>query len=389
MARPYNVYIAIPAYNEADNIGRLLERIDAARKDMPRYRVHVVIMDSNSPDGTADVVREAQKHIKDVILLSGEKGGLGRDYMKTFDYILKRDDVDVVMQMDADLSHSAFEIHRLLDKLVEGYDLVIGSRYVRGGYIPGDWPMLRVVNSKVANLVAQFIGGLPAHIKDKTAGFRAFRADALRKVSYHSDHAPGYVFQVNTLNQFLKNDLRVAEVPISFADREFGSSKIAAYKEVSQFIICNYRLNNPSPFRVLLKQLLLMMPSMVTWLGVAWLFNQLESPSLVISTFMGAQAAYVIFLLFNQNYIGGIKRLYAQIVLRDEDVSEITPVRHFVALVSVNALLIANGLALAYLLSLQFNYATLMFQAMILILTTTMMGVYHSVVKRRIEDTST
>lgn len=214
---PDRVTVVVPTYNERSNLPHL-----AAAIRLGGYRL--LIVDDASPDGTGDVAEAlAANDAEMTVLHRPEKIGLGPAYADGFDVALSRG-ADVVVQMDADFSHSPEDIPRLIEAINSGADLVIGSRYVPGGSTP-DWPVGRRLLSRGGNAYARIMLGIP--IRDATAGFRAFRADALRRLPYREAEASGYGFQVEMAWRADALGLAVAEVPIVFRDRESGSSKMS------------------------------------------------------------------------------------------------------------------------------------------------------------------
>ena len=190
--------IIIPTYNECDTIGDLIKALLDQFKRLP-HDLHILVVDDNSPDGTADVVRSAQVGNDNVHLLTGEKAGLGAAYMRGMIHALRVLRADVVFQMDADFSHKPEDIPRLLSEIEAGADFVIGSRYVTGGSVPKEWNLLRRLNSMGGNLAARYIAGIP-QIRDCTAGFRAIRASLLRRIDFNNLRVQGYAFQVALLH---------------------------------------------------------------------------------------------------------------------------------------------------------------------------------------------
>lgn len=214
---PDRVTVVVPTYNERSNLPHL-----AAAIRLGGYRL--LIVDDASPDGTGDVAEAlAANDAEMTVLHRPEKIGLGPAYADGFDVALSRG-ADVVVQMDADFSHSPEDIPRLIEAINSGADLAIGSRYVPGGSTP-DWPVGRRLLSRGGNAYARIMLGIP--IRDATAGFRAFRADALRRLPYREAEASGYGFQVEMAWRADALGLAVAEVPIVFRDRESGSSKMS------------------------------------------------------------------------------------------------------------------------------------------------------------------
>ena len=211
------VTVVVPTYNERDNLPHL-----AAAIRLHGYRLLVV--DDASPDGTgtmADAIA-APDPLMDV-LHRRSKEGLGPAYAAGFDRVLAGPS-EVVVEMDADFSHNPADLPRLVAAVdEEGADLAIGSRYVPGGATP-DWPAHRRFLSRGGNRYVRMMLGIP--IRDATAGFRAFRADALRALPYRSAQASGYGFQVEMAMRAHDAGMRVTEIPVVFRDRTVGTSKM-------------------------------------------------------------------------------------------------------------------------------------------------------------------
>ncbi len=208
--------VVIPTYNEREN----LPLIAAAVLDLG-YRLMVV--DDNSPDGTGELADTlAAESDRMSVLHRPEKAGLGPAYTHAFTVALENDSVCIV-QMDADFSHDPASIPRLVDAIEAGADLAIGSRYVTGGSMP-DWPLLRRLISRGGNFYAGRMLGL--HVRDATAGFRAWRAVPLARLDFRDTEASGYGFQVEMAWRAQRAGLDITEVPIVFRDRTRGHSKM-------------------------------------------------------------------------------------------------------------------------------------------------------------------
>ncbi|MBO0868072.1 MAG: polyprenol monophosphomannose synthase [Micromonosporaceae bacterium] len=213
------VLVVIPTYNEAENIRHTTA---AVRGAVPQ--VDLLVVDDNSPDGTgaiADELASTDRHIH--ALHRAGKQGLGAAYVAGFGWA-KEHEYDAVVEMDADGSHSPQELSRLLDALREA-DVVLGSRYVSGGTVV-NWPLRRLALSRGGNLYTRLALGMP--IRDATGGYRAYRLPALEKMEIDSVASQGYCFQVDLAWRAHRQGLRVAEVPITFADRERGASKMSS-----------------------------------------------------------------------------------------------------------------------------------------------------------------
>ncbi len=210
--------VVIPTYNEADNIARLLDRLHEVAP-----RVDVLVVDDRSPDGTAEIVSEVSRGRGGVFLLNGgAKLGLGVAYRSGFAWAIENG-YDVIVQMDADFSHPPEKVTDLIRSL-EHADLAIGSRYVPGGSVH-NWSRLRRLISWAGNQYVRLILGLPVH--DATAGFRAFRRQALVNSGAITSTSNGYCFQIETTWCASRRGLEIAEVPIMFVDRQAGSSKMS------------------------------------------------------------------------------------------------------------------------------------------------------------------
>ncbi len=213
------VLVIVPTYNEADNIRQITERLRAAVPE-----AHLLVADDNSPDGTgviADELAAADDHVH--VLHRPGKQGLGAAYVAGFGWGLERA-YDVIVEMDADGSHAPEELPRLLNALRDA-DLVLGSRWVPGGKVV-NWPKSREMLSRGGTLYTRLALGLPLH--DATGGFRAYRSEVLEKIDLQAVASQGYCFQIDLAVRTWRAGFRVVEVPITFADRERGQSKMSS-----------------------------------------------------------------------------------------------------------------------------------------------------------------
>lgn len=228
------VVIVVPTYNEAENIGPLIDALQREFLGMAAD-MHILVVDDNSPDGTQHIVESYVADATNVHLLTGPKEGLGAAYIRGMGYALDSLGADAVMEMDADFSHRPEDVPRLVRALSSGADFVIGSRYVRGGSIPEQWGLWRKLNSRFGNIVARYVAGL-VKVKDCTAGFRAIRSDLLRKIDLSTLEVQGYAFQIALLNRALINRGKIEEIPVDFIDRTRGDSKLGM-RDVIEFIV--------------------------------------------------------------------------------------------------------------------------------------------------------
>ena len=211
--------VIIPTYIEAENIADVLGKV---RRAAPA--AHILVVDDASPDGTADLARAAGEELGQVeVVVRPGKGGLGGAYRTGFKHAFANG-YEVVVQMDADLSHPPDRLPALLAEVDKGADIAIGSRYVKGG-ATANWPLVRKLLSRSANVYASVLLGLG--VRDATAGFRAYRADILELVETSATKATGYGFQLELSYRAHRLGARIVEVPITFNDRVRGVSKMS------------------------------------------------------------------------------------------------------------------------------------------------------------------
>lgn len=215
-----SVLVVIPTYQEATNIENLLERVQQFNPE-----VSVLVVDDNSPDGTADRAEKfGEVHGQVSVLRRPIKNGLGSAYRDGFQRGIAQG-FEVLVEMDADLSHDPAALPELLQAIEDGADLVVGSRYIPGGAIPG-WPLHRVLLSRWGNRYATLALGID--LQDSTSGYRAYRRSALESIDLEAVRADGYGFQIEMAYRISRAGGRVAEVPITFVDRTEGVSKMSS-----------------------------------------------------------------------------------------------------------------------------------------------------------------
>ena len=211
--------IIAPTYNEIKNIGILIHKV------LEKNDCDLLIIDDNSPDGTYEKVKKYQKKFPNLFLeIRSNKLGLGTAYLFGFKWAIKNE-YDVIIQMDADLSHNPKYIPRLLDNLInKNLDLVIGSRYVQGVSVV-NWPIRRLILSYGANTYTKLLTGMP--INDGTGGFKAWRISLLKKINLNVIKSQGYSFQIEMNFRAWIKKARIIEIPIIFVDRTIGESKMS------------------------------------------------------------------------------------------------------------------------------------------------------------------
>lgn len=212
--------VVLPTYNEADNIDRFLR---AVRKAAPE--TDVLVVDDGSPDGTGPLAQRLGDELGRIEVLNRPgKSGLGSAYRDGFDQVLTSGLYDVVVSMDADMSHDPERIPEFIRLVADGADLVIGSRYVTGGGTT-DWPVRRQLLSKWGNMYTRTILGVPS--RDCTSGYRAYRAEALADIDPTSTSAEGYAFLTELVRRLATRGSVIVESPIIFRDRTEGKSKMS------------------------------------------------------------------------------------------------------------------------------------------------------------------
>ncbi len=212
--------VILPTYNEAENIRMLLKNLTIYEN------IDILVVDDNSMDGTVDIVRNNKEFNKKIFLIQRpKKMGLGTAYVSGFKWGLKRD-YNLFFEMDADLSHDSKDIPRFIDKIEEGYDVVIGSRYVNNTISVVGWDFKRLLISKFGNFYATSILGLK-QFSDITSGFRVYKRECIERIDLNKIKSNGYAFQIEMVYKLHKKGCKITEIPIIFYERNGGSSKMS------------------------------------------------------------------------------------------------------------------------------------------------------------------
>ncbi|HEY9083187.1 MAG TPA: polyprenol monophosphomannose synthase [Vicingaceae bacterium] len=213
--------IIIPTYNERENLEKMVRKVFSLKKDF-----HLLIVDDNSPDGTAQIVKDLQKEFPDKLYLEERKGklGLGTAYIHGFKWALKNN-YEYIFEMDCDFSHNPNDLIKLYNTCAkDGADLAIGSRYVTGVNVV-NWPMGRVLMSYYASAYVRLITGMK--IRDTTSGFKCYKKRVLERINLDKIKFKGYAFQIEMKFTTYKLGFKIVEVPIIFTDRLEGTSKMS------------------------------------------------------------------------------------------------------------------------------------------------------------------
>jgi len=222
--------VIIPTYNERENIQKLIPVLFDSFKKIDDWKLNILVVDDTSPDKTYQAVKKLKQKYKDLhLVLNKKKAGLGKAYLKGMDYAFNKLSADVVFEFDADFSHDLSKIPLFLDKIDQGYDLVLGSRYIPGGGIPNNWGLHRKLFSVLGNFIIMVVFS-NFKIRDWTGGYRCIKKEVYNSVEpeLQSERFSGYTFQIGFLTKAISKGYKVAEVPFKFVDRTIGESKLGA-----------------------------------------------------------------------------------------------------------------------------------------------------------------
>jgi len=231
------VVIVMPSYNEAENIGRMIdELVDKEFPKIGKAEMHLLIVDDNSPDGTGNVVKRAMKSRQNLHLLTGMKKGLGWAYIRGMKYALAKLKADAVMEMDADFQHPPRFVKPMVEAYLAGADYVIGSRYIPGGSVPKQWAASRKAISYFGNLFIRLVL-LKPRLHDLTTGFRLTKVKGvLDKIELDNlMEKERFAYKVDLLYQSIKNAKKTVEVPLEFASRTQEKSKFNPKEMIATF----------------------------------------------------------------------------------------------------------------------------------------------------------
>jgi dolichol-phosphate mannosyltransferase len=221
------IFVVPATYNEKENIEKFITVIEEeVFPKIKNHEMYIIVADDFSPDGTGEIVKGLMGKYKNLYINQGEKKGLGAAYMRTMGYAIKELGADVVVSIDADFQFDPHDLIKFVEKLDEGCDMVVQTRYSGGGSIPQNWPPQRKVFSIVANLFVRTVF-MKFNVHDWTGGFRAIKKEVFLKVSPDMAKHNGYIFQIAFLHKVVNDGFKIGEVPLHFYDRKLGMSKIA------------------------------------------------------------------------------------------------------------------------------------------------------------------
>lgn len=293
-----NIVVIIPTFNEAENINRLLGILFEEFKQIKNHNLEALIVDGNSPDGTASVVRNFAKDHPWIHLVEKEKGGLGADYIFGMKYALAKLNADAVIEMDADFQHDPKDIKRFVAQLEAGYDYVIGSRYIEGGSIPKEWIFYRRFISVLGNLVSRLILWLP-QITDYTTGFKASRVKGfLDSIDFSRIYSKGFAYKIHLLSEMVSRRAKVKEIPITFGSRDKGVSKMEGNSIFDSLsVVLKIRIRKSERFFKFL--LVGFLGLNLQWLILLTLRSRMPA---FLATAIGGEAAVISNFIFNNRW---------------------------------------------------------------------------------------
>lgn len=249
------IVVIIPTYNERENIEKMIEVLE--KEIFPKIKKHqvvILVVDDRSPDGTADVVRKKMKKYDNIELSLGKKQGLGAAYMRGMKYAMEKMKADAVIEFDADFQHDPKYIIDLVRKFDEGYDHVIGSRFVKGGSIPENWGLIRKILTRVGGLFSRVVLFFPKInvVKDTTTGLKLTKVKGVLDQIDFSRLSKSFFYKTQILYQLVGNQAKIVEIPLQFKMRETGKSKLGLEDVIETFVsVVFLRLRDPKTIQFL------------------------------------------------------------------------------------------------------------------------------------------
>ncbi|MBI2641452.1 glycosyltransferase family 2 protein [Candidatus Roizmanbacteria bacterium] len=294
--------IVIPTYNEAGNVERLIPLVFKHVKDLSNWEIHILIVDSESPDKTGEIVRKLLSKYPRLHLLSVDKDGLGKAYTDAFQFAIQKFSPYLLFEMDADLSHDPKELPHFFRSIEKGADFVIGARYMKGGSIPKEWAPHRKIFSVLGNLIVRF-GFMKLEINDWTGGYRAIKTWIVKDALSHIKNYSGYIFQIALLDFAIKKGARMKQIPIQFADRKIGESKINAGQVI--FDIFTYIFTHSSFIKFAIVGLL----GFFVDFGISYLFIEKVKSAVWLGTLISTETAIISNFVLNNFWSFSYKKL--------------------------------------------------------------------------------
>jgi dolichol-phosphate mannosyltransferase len=313
------IVIVIPTYNEAENIGRLIEALSEEFKVDRTNEYHILVVEGNSPDKTAEVVKEKTSKYNFVhLLMEQRKAGLGAAYTYGFKYSMKELNPDVLVEMDADFQHDPKDVVKLVKEISNGYDYVIGSRFTKGGSIPREWGFFRKFWSIGGNIFSKIILGIFS-VNDFTTGYKASRVKGfVDKIDLDNILSKGFAYKIDLLYKMHKAGAKIKEIPIKFGLRGRGDSKMEKNTPIDSLrVVVSLRFNENKNF---FKFLIVGLVGLAVDTGLFNLLRVSLLSSNIAALTSGAFAMLATFLLnnywsFKENKLEGLKNKIISIVI--------------------------------------------------------------------------
>lgn len=310
------VVVIIPTYNEVENTKKMIDTLSDVFAQIKDHDMHLLYVDGNSPDGTADVVKEKQKKYKWLhLLIETKKEGLGMAYAKGMTHAMEKLKADWLMEFDADFQHPPEDLPRLVAEINNGYDYILGSRYIKGGSIPKTWGFSRKFLSVVGNIVARITLIMP-QIHDVTGGFKLSRVKGFMDgFDFSTLLSKSFAYKIHLLFYMVKKGAKVKEVPFHFKSRNAGESKIIKNEMIETLrVIFLLQYNNPS-MRRFFKFLVVGGIGFLINFGFLRIFRSMGLPEVLVWALATEMAVISNFTLnnvwtFKSEKIGGIGHLF-------------------------------------------------------------------------------
>lgn len=311
--------VVIPTYKEVENVKRIIPATLEAFAKLPHHECHILVVDGNSPDGTGEAVTElAQTYPNVHLLMEKEKSGLGGAYIYAFKYAMENLHPDVIIEMDADFQHNPNDIPRLMEKIDQGYDYIIGSRFTKGGSIPKEWGLTRKFWSVGGNIFSKLVLGV-RNVSDFTSGFKAARVgNYLDRIDLSTIRSKGFAYKIELLYKMDKLNAKIAEVPIEFGIRDRGNSKMEGNNALDSLkVVLSIKINEN---KSLVKFLFVGVAGFITDVTLFNIFRVTLFDSTLSAVISGLIAMIVTFTLnniwsFGEQKISGIFKLLGTFIV--------------------------------------------------------------------------
>lgn len=248
------ITIIVPTYNERENIGPLIEELEKIISNQTNHSINILVVDDNSPDKTQDVINNKMTKFKNLSMITGNKEGLGKALLRGMEHASYKWGSDYFIQMDADFSHDPKVIPMMIKKAEnQGYDFIVGARYIPGGSIPNNWGIHRKILSVYGNYFIRLVLN-HKKVHDWTTGYRMIKSNIFEKVKHELTDFSGYTYQASFLHKAVHQKAKIGEVPINFIDRKYGRSKMTGeyFKNMLKYIVSSriYEFISPNFLKV-------------------------------------------------------------------------------------------------------------------------------------------